>query len=263
MSRKWILITLFSLLALPLLLTACAEEPATPTAPDPTAVSTALQPTATIPPVMTPTIVIPEVTKTEPPAETATSAPLSTGVPTEAPSPQPVGEIIPREMPRFAEFKQTAVDAVPAMFHDPIAPDLSNVIVPFPLSLDQRARLAASGVVVSPGTEKEFFSVYEQARYANVPIFVTSDTLLHSYHLIFDKVLRTAERQSFIPLLSDLNAALLAETDAQYQALIGSEWEDAAMRSVAFIGVGSKLARPNQSKCQPMPRNWWMQNWRR
>lgn len=239
MSRKrWFLVALFTLMFL--FLSACREEAApTPALSDAeVAVPTQAPALATIPPVMTPTIVIPEVTQTEPPVETATA------VPTEAPSPQPVGEIIPREMPRFAEFKETAVDTTPALFHDPIAPDLNNVVVPFALSPDQLERLAASGVVVSPGVEKEFFTVYEQARYANVPIFVTSDTLLHSYHLIFDKVLRTAERESFIPLLSDLNAALLAETDAQYQALQGTAWEDAALRSVAFIGVGSSLLDP-------------------
>ena len=74
-----------------------------------------------------------------------------------------------------------------------------------------------------------------------MPIFVSSDSLLHSYHLIFDKVLRTSERQYFIPLLHELNAAMLAETDAQYQALQGTSWEEAALRSVVFIGVGSKL----------------------
>jgi hypothetical protein len=87
----------------------------------------------------------------------------------------------------------------PAIVHDPVAADLSNVVVPFVLSEAQRARLAQDGLVVSPGMEKEFFTVYEKARYANLPIFVTSDSLLHVYHLLFDKVLRTAEREAFIP----------------------------------------------------------------
>ncbi|MFO7678702.1 MAG: DUF3160 domain-containing protein [Chloroflexota bacterium] len=238
MSRKWILTTLFSLLALSLFLAACAEEPPTPTAPPPTAVSTALQPITPTPPVMTPTIVIPEATETAPPVEEPTAvSPTAT--------PLPIGDIPASDMPRFADFKETAVDAAPAMFHEPIAPDLNNVLLPFPLSADQLSRLAESGVVVSPGVEKEFFSLYEQARYANVPIFVTSDTLLHSYHLIFDKVLRTAESQFFIPLLRDLNAAILLETDAQYQELKGTAWEDAALRSVAFVGVASKLLDPS------------------
>src|SRR5690606_32144587 len=119
-----------------------------------------------------------------------------------------------------------------------------NVTNAFILSQEQIERLSQDGFVVTPGSEKEFFTVYEKARYANVPIFVTSDSLLHSYHLLFDKVLRTAETEHFIPLLRELNAAVLAQADAQYQALQGSEWEDAARRTVAFLAVGSRLMDP-------------------
>lgn len=216
-------------------LVACGGQ-VTPTAVPPTAPPpTALPPTA--PPVMTPTIIIPQASDTAvpPTAKPATAVP---------PTPQTAPEVIAQPMPRFADFKETAVNAAPSMFHDPIAPDLSNVTLPFALSPDQLARLGQNGVVVSPGVEKEFFTVYEQARYANVPIFVSSDSMLHSYHLIFDKVLRTAEREFFIPLLRDLNSALLVQTDAQYQQLKGTEWEDAALRSVAFVGVASKLLDP-------------------
>ena len=226
MKKYWIV--LFILL---LSLAACAQDEATPTAVPPT------------PPAMTPTIVIPEVTELPATAVAPTDVPPTDIPPTETP-PDPV-EVSAREMPRFAEFRTRPVQAVPALFHDPIAPDLSNVLVPFALSPDQLARLAENGVVVSPGAEKEFFSVYEQARYANVPIFVTSDSLLHSYHLLFGKVLRTAEREAFIPLLRDLNAAMLAETEAQYEALKDGPWEEAARRAVAFIGVGSQLLDPS------------------
>ncbi len=145
----------------------------------------------------------------------------------------------------FAPFEEPAVEVEPAVHHEPIAPDLSNMRVSFALSEAQRKRLAQDGFVVSPGVEKEFFTVYEKARYANVPIFVTSDSLLHIYHLLFDKVLRTAEVQYFIPLLRDLNQALLAQTDSQYRVLQGTGWEDAARRTVAFVGVASKLLDPN------------------
>jgi hypothetical protein len=152
--------------------------------------------------------------------------------------------VVTVSLAQFAQFKPAPIDVVPAMFHEPIAPDMGNVLVPFALSPDQLTLLGQNGVVVSPGVEKEFFTVYEKARYDNVPIFVTSDSLLHSYHLIFDKVLRTAERQAFIPLLSELNKAMLAQTDAQYQSLLGTAWEDAARRAVAFVGVGATLLDP-------------------
>jgi len=59
------------------------------------------------------------------------------------------------------------VQTVPAIYHDPIAPDLSNVLVPSVLSEEQLTRLARDGVAANPGVEKEFFTVYEQARYAS------------------------------------------------------------------------------------------------
>ena len=230
---KRTIVRFLSLWIFVLILVACREEQAAPeataTVPMDTAAATPLiLPSPTAPPALTPTIVIPSVE----PEEAATPLP-------------PAPETALPEMLRFATFRQTAVDTTPAIFHDPIEPNLGNVIVPFVLSEEQVARLAQDGIVVSPGVEKEFFTVYEQARYANVPTFITSDSLLHVYHLLFDKVLRTAERQAFIPMLGELNQAMLAQTDAQYQALQGTEWEDAARRTVAFIGVGSQLLDPS------------------
>ncbi len=41
-----------------------------------------------------------------------------------------------------------------------------------------------------------------------------------------------------------MNRALLAQADAQYNQLKGGAWEDAALRSVAFLAVGSRLLDP-------------------
>jgi len=185
------------------------------------------------------------------PAIISTLAPGPTETPTTSPAPVSPSPVPPtpaapvRTGPVFASWKEPVVDAVPAIYHEAVAPDLSNVRIPFVLSQSQLEQLARDGFVVSPGVEKEFFTVYEKARYANAPIFVTSDSLLHVYHLLFDKVLRTAEVQYFIPLLRDLNQALLARTDEQYQALRGTGWEDAARRTVAFVGVASRLLDPS------------------
>jgi len=215
-TRTRILLSFLTLVAL--LLAACGPvtPPSTP------------EPTATPAPVSVPTETL---TIPSPPAETPTALP--------APAALASAKLV------FAPFEEPAVEVVPAIHHEPIAPDLSNVRVSFALSEAQQERLARDGFVVSPGVEKEFFTVYEKARYANVPIFVTSDSLLHVYHLLFDKVLRTAEVQHFIPLLRDLNQALLAQTDSQYQVLRGTGWEDAARRTVAFVGVASKLLDPH------------------
>jgi hypothetical protein len=147
-------------------------------------------------------------------------------------------------VPVFAAYEAPVVEARPAVGHEPIAPDLSNVRISLVLSQAQLDRLARDGFVVSPGADKEFFGLYEQARYNNEPIFVTSDSLLHVYHLLFDKVLRTTELDYLIPLLRELNLALLGQADGQYQALIGTPWEEAALRTTAFVGVASRLLDP-------------------
>ncbi len=144
-------------------------------------------------------------------------------------------------IPPFATFKEVRASKTANLQPYSIQADLANVVNPFILSQEQIKQLEKDGFVVTPGGEKEFFTVYEKARYANVPIFVTSDSLLHTYHLLFDKVLRTTETNHFIPLLAEMNHALLAQADAQYGQLKGGPWEDAALRSVAFLAVGTRL----------------------
>ena len=146
---------------------------------------------------------------------------------------------------KFAPYREEPVTITPSLNAPAIAPDLSNVYIPVPLSSAQRARLLLDGLVASPGLqEKEFFTLYEKARYDNIPIFITSDSLLHAYHLMFSKTLRTAEADYFHPLLKDLNLALAAELENQYRELSGGPWEDAALRTFAFVTVAGKLADP-------------------
>jgi hypothetical protein len=168
---------------------------------------------------------------------TAESLPEDTPIPSTPPLEIPPGEA-------FARFEEPVTEVLPSITLEGVAPDFSNVHNPFVLSPSLVERLVRDGFVVSPGVEKEFFTLYEKARYANLPIFVTSDSLLHVYHLLFDKVLRTAESEYFIPLLKDLNRGMLESLDMQYQALTGTGWEEAAMRAVAYVGVAAKLLDP-------------------
>lgn len=206
---------------IPLLVSACKVTTNTPTSPQ----------------------VIPETIE---PSQ-APATPPSTSQVEAQPAPTPTSqapEFPQSELPVFAKYSQPAVNPSLTAPRETPAADLSNVRIPFALSAEQLERLAKNGFVVSPGSDKEFFTLYEQARYDNEPIFITSDSVLHIYHLLFDKVLRTAEVEHFIPLLKELNQSLLAQVDAQYKALKGTPWEEAARRTTAFVGVASKLLDP-------------------
>jgi len=190
-------------------------------------------------PGITPEATPTEARQTEPPIVETPVEP-ETPTPTEEESPVPLSQ-----GPLFAVFEESPGDVTALIKQETTAPDLSNVRNPFVLSKQHLERLGANGFVVSPGEELEFFALYEKARYQNEPIFITSDSLLHSYHLMFDKALRVAEENHFIAVLQSLNQSMLAKSDEIFQQLRGSSWEEAARRNVAYFGVASKLLDQN------------------
>lgn len=220
-SRAFTLLSLVLLILLP----ACAGRPAgpTPAAGEPTAAPTGA------------------VAPTTASAPTAIAG-LTVGALQLPAVSLPIG-FRPAEGPGFAPF-QPPVRVEARVQAEPVAADLSNVILSVPLSPEQRARVAANGFAVSPGETKEFYELYERARYDNIPVFVTSDSLLHVYHLLFDKTLRRAEMTAFIPMLKRLDAELLRTSVAQYEALADTPWADAARRNAAYFAVALKLLDP-------------------
>lgn len=129
---------------------------------------------------------------------------------------------------------------------------LEDVLVPLVLSSQQLERLSAAGVVASPRDYAEFHDLYLETRDANLPVFATSDALLHIYHLTFDQMLSSLEEHVFLAKLKELNQMLLEEAKTQYQQLSDSTWEDAARGVYAYIAVGSKLADPDLALPDPV-----------
>ncbi len=146
---------------------------------------------------------------------------------------------------RFAIFNPGPVDTAGSLPPYLIAPDFSNIVLTAPLSSGQLDVLRRNGFVISPGQADEFYTVYQQARANNQPLYITTDSLLHAYDLAFEKVISSTESHALAPLLRTLNTGLLIEADKLYQALAGTDWQDAAARSVAYIGVGARLLDTN------------------
>jgi len=196
---------------------------------------------------------LPDIATDAEPTETRQSEPTPKEATTEEATaepeqPTPTTEISPVPLsqgPIFAVFEESPGEVTALIQQESIAPDLSNVRNPFVLSKQHFERLGANGFVVSPGEELEFFALYEKARYQNEPIFITSDSLLHSYHLMFDKALRVAEENHFVAVLQSLNQSMLAKSDDVYQQLKGGPWEEPARRNVAYFGVASRLLDGN------------------
>lgn len=144
----------------------------------------------------------------------------------------------------FAAYKEVPASVVPAVKPYQVEADLGNVTNKdmFRLSDQARSLLAKNGFVVVPTRDlKEFFWLYEENRYAPVPSFITTDSMLHNYHLFFSHLLRVIETERLIPELKALNRAMLEASEKQYAALQGTSWENAAKRNTGFFAVGSAL----------------------
>jgi hypothetical protein len=146
----------------------------------------------------------------------------------------------------FAPYQEVPVNVQPAVKAYQVEPDFSNLSNwnRFEFSSAAQKRLTENGFVVVPGLHPEFFELYEANRYDYVPSFITTDAMLHNYHLFFNHLLKSVEKEQFIPELRRLNPAMLAASVEQYENLKGTAWENAARRNMAFFAVANQLSEP-------------------
>ena len=118
----------------------------------------------------------------------------------------------------FAQYVALSVSMPSAFGADAytLPVDLAQVqgIDTLELNEAQRNLLTQNGFVVVPSSseyQQEFYQIYDSMRYNDIPVFVTTDSVYHVYHLIFDKMLRDLETEYFIKDLELLTSAMLQE----------------------------------------------------
>ncbi|MDY0020442.1 MAG: DUF3160 domain-containing protein, partial [Anaerolineae bacterium] len=146
----------------------------------------------------------------------------------------------------FARFYKAVPVALPERFYEtsytlPVALEATTNSDLFTFSPAQEALLRENGFVVGPGEWLEFFQPYESLRYQDVPVFITTDSIYHVYHLLFDKLLRDLERESLAPTLVTLTDALVEEAAAQLEETRGTALEDPARRVLGYFAVAQQL----------------------
>lgn len=154
----------------------------------------------------------------------------------------------------FANYQDFEADLVLEVKPYQIAADMSNVENRdrFEFSPGAKELLIKNNFVVAPGSGEEFFVIYEPNRYDGIPNFVTTDAMLHNYHLFFNHLLERIEQDGMVSELKQLNNVMLNESQAQYDSLKNSSWENAARRNLAFFTVGSLLLDPQTKVPAPV-----------
>lgn len=133
----------------------------------------------------------------------------------------------------------------PAVDPYTIKDDMSNIINADEYEYydeEMLSKLKKYGFVINDESAgREFFEMYDDNRYMQVPNFVTVDSMMHTYHIYFSYLMRDIEKNHLGKELASLSDDMVHEAYDQYKELEGTEWEDAARRNVAFFGVASVL----------------------
>ncbi|MBK6589233.1 MAG: DUF3160 domain-containing protein [Acidobacteria bacterium] len=109
-----------------------------------------------------------------------------------------------------------------------------------PISPQKRAMLAKNLFAVSPTKTKQLFQIYEDNDYKDIPSFVTTDAVLHLYHIFFDFTLRTVEEQSLTPVLHRLTEGMLADSVKTWNETDNVQLKDAALKNVVYFAVAAR-----------------------
>jgi hypothetical protein len=87
--------------------------------------------------------------------------------------------------------------------------NINEIYSRFYLNEEQKNLLSGNGfVVIDNGFENDIIQPYKEMKLDDIPIFVTSDTLLHLYHIQFDEILKGIEEREFFGKILDLSKAL-------------------------------------------------------
>jgi len=119
--------------------------------------------------------------------------------------------------------------------------NLQNIESQFHLNENQETLLENNGFVVIPWDGDDIVEPYKDMKEQGVPIFVTSDTLLHLYHIQFNETLKRIEEEEFFDQLIDMSKAMLERSIEDYERFSDSELREAARRNVAYFAVALKL----------------------
>lgn len=115
------------------------------------------------------------------------------------------------------------------------------------LSDDALQLLETNGFVVISNPfnpqEEDITEPYNTLKEQEIPIFITSDSLLHLYHIQFDETLRQIEEREFYDTIWEISVMLLNDSVEDYKSYNG-EVKEASRRNAAYFAVGLSLLQP-------------------
>ncbi len=156
---------------------------------------------------------------------------------------QMIAEITEDVETDFGTYHPYLVDVTPQVAQYTVAPDFSNVVNfdQFEFSEADLDILRENGFVVKPSP---FYQIHHNYNYCydyNIPVFVTTDAVLHTYHILYDYILRMLEVRQFADDLDHLNKTMVLVAQTKYEEAQNPDVKEAVRKVLAYFSVADTL----------------------
>jgi hypothetical protein len=102
--------------------------------------------------------------------------------------------------------------------------------------------LSKNGFVVIPNSyEDKMEDAYCQVFARDLPVFITTDSILHLYHLIFDNLLKDVEKEHLIPMVRQMTSSLLEKSLEVYDSTSSAQLKAASKGVLTYFSVAAFL----------------------
>ncbi len=153
---------------------------------------------------------------------------------------------------------EATLNVTPVLQPFSISSDLSNIKNYNPsneifseLKGEAKELLVQNGFVVIPSDYKQIYDVYIENDDAIIPSFVTTDAILHAYHILYDNALRSIEGDIFWDILLNLTHEMMDISLTQYtqanNVVNAPLVAEAARKNLAFFTIANSLLEPEVS----------------
>ncbi|MHA1966138.1 MAG: DUF3160 domain-containing protein [Candidatus Thorarchaeota archaeon] len=153
----------------------------------------------------------------------------------------------------FADFNPYSEDFTPNVPWYSIDAGLVNIVNLHRfshLTILDRANIENNGFTAKPSQFDQICEILQDNEDSNIPSFVSSDAVLHAFHVLYDLALRETEVYTFWNLLGNLTKSLVHSSYDQYLIAPEGRWKGAALRNVMYFSVADYLL-DNQTSFYP------------
>ncbi len=136
----------------------------------------------------------------------------------------------------------------------PLGPDALELlqknafaVIPTPLDIAEQEVYYLPSSPEAANPRDDFVAYYEVLKNIDIPIFITTDSLLHYYHIFFDTTLMRLERDLFYQDIWAISQELFDVSQQVFEQSEG-ELKEAARRNMAYLSVALELLKPKKNQ---------------